>query len=161
MSISPNRSGAIIGHTISHDGIQLSSGYLDNRILDKLASCSILILRDCYITDIGMCFSLSDASPEITEDIILFAQIWMAEDKRNYFKPIKEAMVRTPVYAGTVLAYDSVLEMAALNQPILVKAGSRLLYVAGIDVSDPSKEITLTTFINGSYAIRQISPDNN
>ena len=142
----------ILGNGKSHGGIHLASKHLDNETKRKMFNCSMLILRDSYITELGICLDLCNNCDIPENGVAITAQIWSARDSSCKFEPLQNAVIRLRVFAEKI--NNCIIETITLSQPVFVKTGSRLLYVVGLDSFHLSKDTTIKVSINGSFVIK-------
>jgi len=144
--------GAVLCGAKSRGGIDTSSGTLTDS--PELSRYAVLALRDSYITDIGVCFHLCyNDNAEGQCDII--AQIWCACNTDSNFKPLADAVIRIPVPTGSQQPNKCFADTIALENPIYVQAGSRLIYSISIESPDVSTDKTIGTCANGGYILKQ------
>ena len=144
--------GIIIGNAKSYDDFDISLEYLYNN--SKIFECTMLMLRDSYITDMGLCLYLCSENCVIKSNFTIIAQLWSASNTCNKFEPLQEAIIKAPILADRINSNNCIFETKTLKQPVFIKSGSRILYVVSLYLSDQLKEITIKTSINGSFIMR-------
>ena len=142
----------ILGNAKSHCGIHLTSKDLDDETKRKMFNCSMLTLRDSYITELGICLDFCNNCDIPENGVTITAQIWGACDSSYKFEPLQNAVIKLRVFAEEI--NKCIIETMTLERPAFVKSGLRLLYVVGLDSCDLPKDAPIKVSINGSFIIK-------
>jgi len=151
-TLNSNHLYVILGNSKSYGGIHLESRCLNNETKSKIFNCSMLTLGDNYITELGICLDFYNNCNIPENGVTINAQIWGACHSSFKFEPLQNANIKLRVFADEI--NNCIVETIVLKQPVFVKAGSRLLYVVGLDLSDLSKDVTIKVSVNGSFIMK-------
>jgi BclB C-terminal domain-containing protein len=146
------QTGAMIGPGISQDGIPLAYPTLTISYENGFTNCAWSIPRESVITDISFYIS-TDKDYDLGEkSAIIFAQLWESKAPNDTFTPVKDSMVKTQPLSGAIPAGSHTSALLHLPEPYQIPAGTRLLYIVGIQCENENA-LAFSGLISGGIII--------
>jgi hypothetical protein len=158
MRIDPTQNenvGIIIGNGQSYDNFEFLLCGEGEKYQSQLLQCSMLLLSDSIITDMGMVIQIYDKDIPCIGEWNIIAQIWSNDGKGNSFCPLKGATLTMAFNQENVCLENCQQALCKFECPIFLKAGVRVFLVVRIADCGLSNAVVIRALITGSFGYRE------